>query len=227
MSGTRGAPEVRAFLGAASVAMVGMLGIACGSGAERSEPDPCTSASSRFASAVVESNFGSGQDFGQAEIAELVLGPPRGGGCCAGSLDVTSLGEGGSVVLGFVREIVDGEGPDFIVFENPFVPSGASEEEVYAELGTVSVSADGESWSTFPCTAVEYPFGSCAGWHPVLANAETNTLDPNDPAVAGGDAFDLADLGVPAARYVRVEDRLDVEGTFDLDAIAVVNSACE
>jgi hypothetical protein len=224
MSGTPGAPEARALLGAAFVAM---LGIACGSGAERSEPDPCTSASSRFASAVVESSFGSGQDFGQADLAELVLGPPRGAGCCAGSLDVTSLGEGGSVVLEFAREIADGDGADFIVFENAFVPSGASEENVYAELGTVSVSGDGESWSTFPCTAVEYPYGSCAGWHPVLANAETNTLDPSDPAVAGGDAFDLADLGVPTARYVRVEDRPDVEGTFDLDAIAVVNSACE
>ena len=78
MSRTRGAPDVRALLGAAFLAMVGS---ACGSGAERSEACPCTSTSSRFASAVAESNFGSGQDFGQAEIAALVLGPPRGGGC--------------------------------------------------------------------------------------------------------------------------------------------------
>jgi hypothetical protein len=223
MSNPRGAPELRALLGAAFA----MFGIACGSSAGESTPEPCGPSTPRFASAVVESNFGPGQDFGQADVDELVLGAPLGGGCCAGSLDVTSLGEGGSLVLEFALEITDGEGADFIVFENAFVPSGASEAEVFAELATVSVSADGEHWTAFPCDADEYPYGSCAGWHPALANAETNTLDPTDPDVAGGDAFDLADLGVPAARYVRLEDRADVEGTFDLDAIAVVNGSCD
>jgi hypothetical protein len=52
--------------------------------------------------------------------------------------------------------------------------------------------------------------------------------DPTDPAAAGGDAFDLADIGVAHARFVRITDSgantYDGEtGGFDLDAIAVVN----
>ncbi|MFN9910046.1 MAG: cell surface protein, partial [bacterium] len=55
-----------------------------------------------------------------------------------------------------------------------------------------------------------------------------NGLDPTDPAVAGGDAFDLAALGLPRARFVRVVDSglnpyEGVAGGFDLDAIAIVN----
>ncbi len=85
------------------------------------------------------------------------------------------------------------------------------------------------TFHAFPCTATAYPYGSCAGWHPVLANADTNEIDPTDPAVAGGDAFDLADLGVTEARFVRITDRVDltgVAGTFDLDAASIVHAEC-
>jgi hypothetical protein len=63
----------------------------------------------------------------------------------------------------------------------------------------------------------------------VLANPDENTIDPTDPAVAGGDAFDLADLGVSEARYVRITDRIDLtgsSGTFDLDAVSIVHAQC-
>jgi hypothetical protein len=64
----------------------------------------------------------------------------------------------------------------------------------------------------------------------VFANPATNTIDPLDPAVAGGDPFDLADLaggaGVSEARYVRITDRSDLPGDFDLDAVAVVHGRC-
>jgi hypothetical protein len=70
---------------------------------------------------------------------------------------------------------------------------------------------------------------------PVYSNTE-NGIDPTDPAVAGGDAFDLADLGVASARYVRLDDRTEEftgsgspcngdKAGFDLDAIAVVNGS--
>jgi hypothetical protein len=53
-------------------------------------------------------------------------------------------------------------------------------------------------------------------------------VDPTDPAVAGGDAFDLAEVGLPRARFVRIRDGgtsdyAGVSGGFDLDAVAVVN----
>lgn len=184
---------------------------------------------SRFATSVVSFTPGTGSTFGQDKLPGIVLGPPKGGGDLMGSLDVATLGNGGSITLGFAPSvIVDGPGPDFIVFENPFYVGG-DETKPFAELGTVALSENGQDFTAYPCTATAYPYGSCAGWHPVYANPDENDIDPTDPTVAGGDAFDLADLGVAEARYVRITDRVDqtgVAGTFDLDAVSIVNVAC-
>ncbi len=184
---------------------------------------------SRFATSVVSFTPGAGPTTGQDELPDIVLGPPKGGGTASGSLDVATLGNGGVITLGFApSSIVDRPGPDFIVFENPF-NVGGDPTKPFAELGTVSVSEDGVTWHDFPCTATAYPYGMCAGWHPVLANADTNHIDPTDPAVAGGDDFDLADIGVSEARFVRITDRVDqtgLAGTFDLDAVSIVHAEC-
>jgi hypothetical protein len=186
-------------------------------------------ACSPFVTNVVRVDYGSGAGFGQSSFPSVVEGPPRGGGCCRGSLNVLSLGDGGSIVVEFGQIIVDGPGPDFIVFENPF-DIGADPLKPNADPATVEVSADGAEWFTFPCTAMAYPWGACAGWHPVFANPDANAIDPLDPAVAGGDTFDLADLaaggGPTEARYVRITDRPDVAGDFDLDALAIVHGRC-
>ncbi len=175
-----------------------------------------------FATEVVATDFGPGQSFGRAALPDVVLGPPRGGGCCNGSLDVASLGNGGSIVLGFDRVIVDGPGADLVVFENPFEFGNA----IYAELATVEVSSDGRDWKAFPCTATAPPWGRCAGWHPVFLDG----LDaPVFPSNAGGDAFDLAEVGLAEARFVRVTDRPDIDppdhGSFDLDAVGIVHGS--
>jgi hypothetical protein len=188
---------------------------------------PC--GSSRFITGAVEHAFGTGQNFGQNRFPAVILGPPKGGGCCQGSLDVVSLGNGGFVVVEFADTAInDGPGADFIVFENAF-QFGGDPNSVFAELGTVAVSDDGQNWTEFECTATMPPYGSCSGWQPVYANAETNDIDPTDPAVAGGDAFDLADIGVSRARFVRITDRADLDGqngVYDLDAVAIVNAVC-
>ncbi len=184
---------------------------------------------SRFATAVVSFTAGPGPTFGQDKLPDIVLGPPKAGLKGQGSLDVATLGNGGSITLGFAPStIVDGEGADFIVFENPFYIDG-DEQRPFAELATVAVSANGQDFSAFPCTATEYPYGDCAGWHPVFANPDRNSVDPTDPARAGGDAFDLRDLGLREARFVRITDRADLtglNGTFDLDAVSIVNAEC-
>ena len=189
----------------------------------------CDGTGARFATHAISHTFGAGQAFGQATFPELVLGPPHGAGCCAGSEHVVSLGNGGTVTVGFANNaIVDGPGPDFIVFENAF-EVGGDPENVFAELATVEVSEDGTTWLAFSCTATEPPFGACAGWHPVFANPHDNDIDPTDPAAAGGDGFDLADVGLNSARFVRITDRPDLagaRGVFDLDAVAIVNAAC-
>jgi len=190
------------------VACCGVLGACEGPG-----PDA-------FADAVVSFVPGDHAGFGEASLPDVVLGPPEGRGDVAGSLDVLSLGCDGSLVLRFDDVgLVDGPGPDLLVFENPF--------QGFVETGEVAVSDDGLTWAVFPCD-LETGEG-CAGLEPVYANSD-NGLDPTDPAVAGGDAFDLADVGVTTARFVRVTDAGDnvcdgVSGGFDLDAVAVVNGA--
>ena len=184
-----------------------------------------------YATKVVSHTIGPGGGFGEDRLPAVVLGPPHGGGCCAGSTDVLSLGDGGEIVVGFDVAIVDGPGTDLIVFENAF-QIGGDPDKVFYELGEVSVSDDGVTWQTFPCTAKAYPFGSCAGWHPTLATPE-QPVDVNEPARAGGDPFDLADLGVKHARFVRVRDMLTKAPSgpktagFDLDAVAVIHEAPE
>ncbi|MEO7036108.1 MAG: hypothetical protein ABI548_19370 [Polyangiaceae bacterium] len=220
-----------------ALSLVSFVSLACGStsdgavsdgdaGAGADSPSACPS---RFATSVVSFTAGPGQNFGQSKLPGIVLGPPKGLGDAEASLDVASLGNGGTITLGFAPStIVDGPGPDFIVFENPFY-IGGDKNKPFAELATVEVSGDGQNFQAFPCTATAYPYGSCAGWHPVYANPDTNDIDPTDPAVAGGDDFDLADLGVSEARYVRITDRVDLtglNGVFDLDAVSIVNAAC-
>jgi hypothetical protein len=56
---------------------------------------------------------------------------------------VISLGDGGSVVLGFPQPIINGPGFDFAVFENAFNDS-------FLELAHVEVSQDGQRYFRFP-----------------------------------------------------------------------------
>lgn len=192
--------------------------------------EPVMESDGPFVQEVVSFSPGVGAGFGGAVMPDVILGPPKGSGENRGGLDVLSLGAGGELVLGFgERHLEDGPGPDFVVFENAFRVLGA-ENEVFADLAEVSVSEDGESWSTFPCdpapnSASQWP--GCAGWRPVLVWEDWERWRVED---VGGDAFDLADLGVSRARFVRLRDLSDPaqveEGTtsagFDLDAIGLI-----
>jgi hypothetical protein len=199
--------------------------IARESGIEAGPPNAAPSIA--YATRVLSYTKGDKGGFNEDKLPTIVLGQPHGGGCCAGSLDVLSLGDGGEIVLGFDVTIVDGPGVDFVVFENPFEPGG-DPTAVLAEPAEVAVSEDGESWTTFPCTTMSYPYGSCAGWHPVYATPE-NPIDPGDPSKAGGDPFDLSTTGVSRARFVRIRDMnrrfpaASPTAGFDLDAVAVVH----
>jgi hypothetical protein len=181
-------------------------------GEESDAPDP-------FADFLVSFEPGEGAGFGEDSLPWVVMGPPQGGGPDAGSTDVVSLGNEGVIVVGFDDiEAIDGEGPDLLVFENPF--SG------WLETGIVSASEDGETWFAWSCSEDEDRTG-CAGIHPVLAHPD-NSASPVDPETAGGDAFDLADLGLSRARYIRIQDTGSNDyagptGGFDLDAVAIVN----
>ncbi|HYP90168.1 MAG TPA: hypothetical protein VEQ59_18485 [Polyangiaceae bacterium] len=183
-----------------------------------------------YARSVESFTLGDGAGFNASKFPGVVLGPPQGFGTGKGSLDVLSLGAGGEIVLGFGElGIVDAPGPDLIVFENPFWPGGEA-SQVFAELGEVSLSEDGEDWRAFSCDTEgdgAGHFAGCAGVTPTLAYDATRVV-PLDPALTGGDVFDLADVGLNRARFVKIRDLGTIEpaggtGGFDLDAVGLIH----
>ncbi|MEW5848687.1 MAG: cell surface protein [Myxococcota bacterium] len=209
---------------------------ACGPQPETGTTPEDAGSSSRDAGAqgpyvveVVEVHYGEGAGFGQSRMPNVVLGPPQGGGEYRGSLDVVSLGVGGSITVRLGSDVVDGDGADFVVFENAFRVTGS--QDFYREPGEVAVSEDGVTFTTFPCD-VTAPYPGCAGVNPVYAPGPDGGISPVDVAQAGGDAFDLSSINISRARFVRITDRSTDPGTsnqagFDLDAVAVIHVATE
>lgn len=188
----------------------------------------------------------------------IVLGPPGDATPLSGSLSVMSLGHGGQIVVEFAdNAIVDGPGPDFIVFENPFfctaLPTSASDDfSVNAEPGIVEVSDDGVNFRRFPYdpAALSQVVSLCTGKSLLVQliglmgltpNFTGNYTVPDDPLVFdpgapggvsghGGDAFDLASVGLSRARFVRVTDPnlpIGIPGPsdgLDLDAVVALHS---
>lgn len=179
-----------------------------------------------FAQAVYSITYGTGAGFGQNDFPNIVLGSPHGLGADQGSFNVLSLGTHGEIILDLGDcQIVDGDGVDFIIFENPFYING-NQSAPYAELASVSVSENGINFVEFNCHSQSYPYDGCAGWHPVFSSVD-NSISPFDESVAGGDQFDLATIGVARARYIKVHDLngsgLGGTAGFDLDAVSVIN----
>jgi len=188
----------------------------------------------------------------------IVLGPPGGSTPTNGSLAVMSLGHGGRITLEFTNnEIVDGPGPDLILFENPFfctsVPlSDADPYSVFAEPGIVEVSEDGVDFRMFPydSSALSQVTSLCTdktllrrliGLMGITPSFIGNWTVPDDPLVFdptapggvsghGGDAFDLATVGLARARFVRITDPnlpIGIPGAsegLDLDAVVAIHS---
>ncbi|PKO17513.1 cell surface protein [candidate division BRC1 bacterium HGW-BRC1-1] len=188
-----------------------------------------------FAEQAVNFTPGSGANFGQTFFPANVLGPPNGNSNpntpTFTEEDLLSLGDGGSVTLKFVNNrIINGPGADFIVFENCLQPIG-NPGQSFSEVAIVDVSADGTNWVTMPFDFIPpSPSGSIldmanfvgfAGVRPTLSSP-TNGLSPFDPIQGGGDAFDLADVGLSAIQYVRIRDTgtntLDAQGDLVTDA---------
>jgi hypothetical protein len=211
----------------------------------RAEADAGTDGPSRFVTSVVSFHQGTCAGYGASGLPGIVEGPPQGGGAVEGSVDVVSLGGGGSIVVGFApNAIVDGPGVDFVVFENPFDYGNGDR---YVEPGEVSVSDDGVTWTAFPCTDTTQamPDGGwgatrCGGMNLVYSNPfRPPYISPFDLQRAGGDQYDLASIGVKHARYVRIRNVVATEpcpegglpdgevlpdkNGFDLDAIAIIN----
>jgi hypothetical protein len=172
-----------------------------------------------------------------AGVPDAALGPALKNG-------VFSLGDGGSIVLGFAVPVTDGPGPDFAVFENGF-------SDGFLELAQVEVSSNGLDF---------FPFPAYSETQTKQQTGPFDTLDArNLHNLAGkyragfGTGFDLNDLaGTPgldiqSVRYIKVRDVIgsldpafctrdalgriindpwptDFEsGGFDFDAVAILH----
>ena len=112
--------------------------------------------------------------------------------------EVVSLGLGGEIVVGLKNGyIIDKEGPDFIIFENVF--SNYAETKIFIEPAIVSVSKDGINFVEFPYNPETLEGLAGINW----TNGSENCFDYK---VSGGDAFDLADIGMDSIRYIKIKD---------------------
>jgi YVTN family beta-propeller protein len=187
-----------------------------------------TTISDPSADAVVSFTPGTGAGFGQNYYDENVLGPPDPDPLLHEynpsnkPQEILSLGEGGEIIMEFQDNyIIDGEGIDFTVFENVFYFFGTTDP--FIEAAFVAASMDGETWFEFPWDTTTWE--GFAGVTPMF-----NGQNPTDPIVSGGDQFDLNDIGLPYAKYIKLTDLGSVKqegpfnGDFDLDAVVAVNS---
>lgn len=165
---------------------------------------------------------------------EALNGPPRGGGARAQNADLTdlvSLPDGASIVVELEGvELVDGPGEDVVVFENPFEVSRGLTR--WMEPGTVAFAL-GDVRAAVP-SRLDDRYGDGVsgdpgryasgffGVVPVRAHAERNDRVPGHPA-GGGDRFDLASAGLPAADAVELADVPGDGFSPDLDAVALVH----
>ncbi len=168
---------------------------------------------------------GDNAGFGADALPSIVEGLGDTAKTSEGSTDVVSLGVGGSITLEFNCAIADGDGVDFVVYENAFLVAGG--ESAFVEAGLVEVADDSGEFRAFDCTVPDVPVAAddgvdgCAGMAVVNASAE-NGLAGVFPD-GGGDGFDIESVGLDVVRFVRITDlseggAADNAG-FDLDAV--------
>lgn len=153
-------------------------------------------------------------ELGMVQINDLESGFPD-----IGTLDdalsasdgiCVSLGDAGIAILEFDLPIRDGEGWDFVVFENGF----AAGQAYFLELAFVEVSSDGQHFVRFPAVSLT---------DTTTAIGSFGTLDPTKLhnlagkyEVGYGVPFDLSELAE--------EENLDIENITHVKIIDVVGS---
>lgn len=183
---------------------------------------------------VISFTPGEGQNHGQSPefFPENIFGPPdtsaRTKKQAQSENEVCSIGLGGEIVVGFRDFVIaDGPGPDFTIYENAFINPVTG--KIFAEPAAVAVSMNGAVWVEFPWDSASLE--GCAGITPTNGDK-----DPFNPAESGGNSFDLADVGIPQARLIRIRDITQmllynpgheyydpILSGFDLDAVAGIN----
>ena len=162
-----------------------------------------------------------------------------------------SLGLGGSITVAFTdNAIVDRPGPDFTVFENAVPAVGRRRPARRSRSRAPSRSAPTAShWVDVPVRARRAAVlpglrrrlsgvrdrsrsgvrRSCRRRRRSSSSSACRSTASRRRAGSGGDSFDLADVGLAVARFVRIDggpQKMGLAGLagFDLDAVAAVHS---
>jgi hypothetical protein len=157
-----------------------------------------------MADTIISAPYNNGESFRDQNSA---INGVRGSGLFGGSLDVFSLAQTGTgaemIVSWSGREIYNGDGIDFVIFENPWI-IGSDSNVLFIEPTIVEVSRDNISYCGFNPSFSSNQYSRdpsnwlrFAGLKPVLYNEDSNKL-PSDSIFnvnqSGGDGFDLSDL---------------------------------
>lgn len=187
-----------------------------------------------FVSEVISFTPGSGQSAGQSEeyFPENIFGSPSESAsenvAETRPEEICSIGLDGEIILSFSGNIIqNGDGVDFVIFENAF---RYGDDRIYAEPAIVSVSYDGIEWYQFPYDSLSLE--GLAGTIPTYS--ENGLTFPE----CGGNGFDLSNLNeeINEIKYIKIKDvtriilsnqdhpffDFTISG-FDLDAVMGIN----
>jgi len=198
-----------------------------------------------WATAVVSYNPGPGLD-AQWSDPTRALGPATGD-----KLDIVSLGDldeeliiagaqPGEITLSFDEPIREGNGYEFVVFENGFISggtynTGSVEGQMFTELGYVEVSSNGVDFVRFPAVSLTPEATGPYGTVEISNVYNLAGKHPNAGGICTGTPFDLAELAdtpdvvaglvdLSDIRYVRIVDIPGNGAFYDL-ASAQINPA--
>jgi hypothetical protein len=140
----------------------------------------------------------------------------------------------GSIILSFAETISNGNGYDFVVFENGFISDwttnqGSVTGQMFAELAYVEVSSDGNSFARFPAVSLTPDLVGLYGTIEVSDVYNLAGKHPNANGICTGTPFDLTDIAnepnvldglvdVNNINYVRI---VDIPGSGDFNDSAI------
>lgn len=164
---------------------------------------------------------------------------------------VVSLGDGGQAVLYFQKPITNGNGPDFVIFENG-LRQDSTDYEAFLELAFAEVSSDGKNFYRFPALCELSPENPISTYGTMDARYIRNLAGKY--SLNYGTPFDLEELAhfapelnINAIHYIKIIDVIGssdeayatydskgnivldpfptpfVSGGFDLDAVGLIN----
>lgn len=142
-----------------------------------------------------------------ADVDETWQTPEKALGHAVGtSGDVVSLGRGGSITFSFDTLIVNGDGPDFLTFENSFTNE-------FLELAWVEVSNDGQNFVRFPnYSNTDVSVDGFGMLDPTKIHGYCSKYKQGY-----GTPFELDSIGMDTIQYIRIIDIIGDGSSYDTE----------